>query len=439
MESVEDRPYKLYMHINKFNNKKYIGITKNRPEERWLSGKGYKYNIRFYNDILKYGWDDGFEHEILLCGLTYEEACNKEIELIEKHQTRDKNKGYNIAIGGDAPFGGGIPILQYTLDGSFIREWTSATEASRETGINRENITACCNHEERRQAGGYIWVIKEGYIAETCDAYYLNRYTRTVVQYTLNGKLIKKYDSIDNASNETGIPYINIIQCCNHTQKTSGGYIWIYEDDKLDLTHHKNNLKRPVNKLSLNGDFIKQYNSVKEASVDNNIPEPNIISCCAGRQKTSHGFIWEYAYKINDNRMRKEGDVRKPVFKFDLHGNLIKEFNSLTEAANHENVPCGEMSAVCNHIGRKVTLHGFIYVFKEDYINSGLPEYKPKSRKINQYDLNRNYIQTFDSITEAVEKTDSVPKGVNAGTNIIAVCKGRQKTAYGYIWEYAEI
>lgn len=92
--------YVLYMHRNKTNGKRYIGIT-NNVARRW-SGQGnrYDHSPRFYNAIKKYGWD-GFTHEIVLDGLTLEEANRYEIEYIARYQTQDQTKGYNIAPGGD--------------------------------------------------------------------------------------------------------------------------------------------------------------------------------------------------------------------------------------------------------------------------------------------------------------------------------------------------
>lgn len=58
------------------------------------------------------------------------------------------------------------------------------------------------------------------------------------------------------------------------------------------------------------------------------------------------------------------------------------------------------------------------------------PEHPNKRKKVVQYDLNMNYIQTFDSITLAAS-------AVNGATaNISKCCKGERKTAYGFIWMY---
>lgn len=52
------------------------------------------------------------------------------------------------------------PVEQYTLDGKFVKEYPSASEASRQTGISQGNISMCCRCE-RKSAGGYIWRYKD--------------------------------------------------------------------------------------------------------------------------------------------------------------------------------------------------------------------------------------------------------------------------------------
>lgn len=60
-------------------------------------------------------------------------------------------------------------ILQYTLDGIFIREFINATEAGKATGVCTRNIIQVANKDPfnettgacRKQAGGFIWKYKE--------------------------------------------------------------------------------------------------------------------------------------------------------------------------------------------------------------------------------------------------------------------------------------
>lgn len=90
--------YTVYIHTNKVNNKKYIGITSRTPEERWMSnGLGYR-GQGFYNAINKYGWDS-FKHEIVATGLTKDEACLMEMNLISEYNTNEN--GYNQSLGGE--------------------------------------------------------------------------------------------------------------------------------------------------------------------------------------------------------------------------------------------------------------------------------------------------------------------------------------------------
>ena len=93
-----NKEYVVYKHTCP-NGKVYIGISKN-VLKRWGNGHGYKRNYHFYNAIIKYGWDN-IKHEILYTGLTKDEACIKEIELIEKYNSANPDYGYNNTYGGE--------------------------------------------------------------------------------------------------------------------------------------------------------------------------------------------------------------------------------------------------------------------------------------------------------------------------------------------------
>lgn len=98
--------YSVYMHIFP-NNKYYIGLTKQFPNDRWgVNGIGYK-NQPVYSAIKYFGWNN-IEHKILYSGLSGKEAHDKEIELIEKYDSIEN--GYNISIGGGM---GGNPWCEF--------------------------------------------------------------------------------------------------------------------------------------------------------------------------------------------------------------------------------------------------------------------------------------------------------------------------------------
>lgn len=96
-----DKTWCVYMHTNKINGKKYVGITSRKPENRWhINGTGYSGQSCFWNAIQKYGWDN-FKHEILLMGETFEYACLVERCLIKHYKTYDRQYGYNLTLGGE--------------------------------------------------------------------------------------------------------------------------------------------------------------------------------------------------------------------------------------------------------------------------------------------------------------------------------------------------
>jgi len=96
-----EKEYTVYIHTNKINGKKYIGQTREKPEKRWRSGKGYpqKKHEHFFNAIQKYGWDN-FSHEIVGKNLSNDEADNLEMSLIKQYKAFEREFGYNYSLGG---------------------------------------------------------------------------------------------------------------------------------------------------------------------------------------------------------------------------------------------------------------------------------------------------------------------------------------------------
>lgn len=72
-----------------------------------------------------------------------------------------KNPMYGIhRYGTDSPLH--YEVLQYSMSGEFIREWSCAAEAERFYGISTGKITSVCRHyKSRKSAAGYKWEYKD--------------------------------------------------------------------------------------------------------------------------------------------------------------------------------------------------------------------------------------------------------------------------------------
>ena len=53
------------------------------------------------------------------------------------------------------------PVIQFTKDGQFVKEYKSGYEAERQTGINQRQISMCClGRKGYKSAGNYKWKFK---------------------------------------------------------------------------------------------------------------------------------------------------------------------------------------------------------------------------------------------------------------------------------------
>lgn len=127
-------------------------------------------------------------------------------------------------------------IVQYSINGEYIRDWDSLKDISRELGYFDTNIIACCKHNTHN-SHGYIWRYK----SEVSDKKYLGmnmpkceitkRKTRAipVLQYKLDGDLVKRWSCAKEAKESLGYSATNIALCCKGERKSYNGFIWKYE------------------------------------------------------------------------------------------------------------------------------------------------------------------------------------------------------------------
>lgn len=209
--------FTVYMHKNKINGKVYIGITGQDPKVRWNNGIGYR-RSHFANAIKKYGWDN-FEHIILYSGLTKEQACKKEIELIRDYHSTDSEHGYNIATGGEINCGYTISEdrkkhLSEINTGSSHPQYGKHKSESTRKKISEARKGMKFSDEHRR----HLSEARKGTQAK-------NR--RAVSQYDLAMNFIRRFDSLEDAQNELHVCKANICRAIKYN-RTAGGFRWTY-------------------------------------------------------------------------------------------------------------------------------------------------------------------------------------------------------------------
>lgn len=148
--------YFVYKHVRKDKNTIfYIGIGKIRTDKLATTFK-----MQHYRAYSKQGrnpiWKrivakSKYEVEIIITGISFNEAKNLEIELISKYG-KLKEKGFlsNISDGGETVHEDLITVLndpkcsqrvyQYDLQGNFIKEWLSTNQIKRELGFDNSVI-----------------------------------------------------------------------------------------------------------------------------------------------------------------------------------------------------------------------------------------------------------------------------------------------------------
>ena len=126
-------------------------------------------------------------------------------------------------------------VSMYSLDGEFIKEFDSITDAEKETGVLGVNISACCKHKIR-QSGGYQWryekldtieKVRPKKIAEDL------RIRSCKQVYMFNGLVkVQMFASVLDAAKFIGKPnaQVNISACALGKRKTAYGYRWVYVD-----------------------------------------------------------------------------------------------------------------------------------------------------------------------------------------------------------------
>jgi group I intron endonuclease len=191
--------------------------------------------------IRKYGWRN-IRHEILMTGLTKEQAENVEIMLIKALHLTERKCGYNIANGGASCTSGKTRSPEIRQKISIRKMGHSVSAETREKisqskkGTPAPNKGVPLSPEQKEKAlqtafkkGSQPWNVGKTYSAEYRERLRQahlgkpNLVNRKSVQCVETGVV---YESLAEAEKWIVGNRQNIRLSCNNPEKTSGGYHW---------------------------------------------------------------------------------------------------------------------------------------------------------------------------------------------------------------------
>ena len=211
---MEAASWSVYIHTVP-NGKVYVGATSKPPKKRWQYGHGYRGNVRFFDDIVRFGWNN-IKHDVICSGLTEAQAYEMEMDLIHKHDALNPQNGYNRTRGGKG-------LLGYKPTAETIERLSRS-----HVGLKLPH-TAEWNRNISKALSGKKKPHKGVPRSASCRAKIAKIHAKAVQQYSKTGEFIAEYASAREAQKVTGIKNQGISLCCAGRQGTAGGYIWKFK------------------------------------------------------------------------------------------------------------------------------------------------------------------------------------------------------------------
>ena len=300
--------YIVYKTTCKVNNKIYIGVHKCNPDifDGYIGCGVTKSNYRslhqtkFHNAVNKYGYGNFIRETLFEFEDSYDgmiNAYNKEKELVDE-QFLKRDDVYNMSVGGISPQVKTSPVIQYSIEGDFIKIWDSIIDA--EVNLNLTSISQAASGKSK-YCGNYQWryFTKEQYDLHINP---VEIKEKTIYQFSLNGELIKVWKNASLACKEfenSKSARVAINNVCNGITRQAYGYYWSY---KSKFEYNPYNKCTAVACYNDNGEFLQSFTSLKEAKEYFNLKTSNnIISAIKGTQLHCAGVRWRYFYGDKNN------------------------------------------------------------------------------------------------------------------------------------------
>lgn len=282
------------MTLNTVNRKIYVGVHKTSDPytfDGYLGcgvfayTKTFKTKYPFQSAVRRYGADK-FERITLGVFNNAEEAYLQESKIVTQDFIRRKDT-YNLALGGIRTANYTKEVLQYTLDGKYVKKWDSLTEVAVYFGKNNSNALTKCLRGKVETYLNYQWrYYTEDFPLVIPPA---AKQLFPVYQYDLDGYLIKEWKSKHAAAKTLDLQVKRIHGATQHF-KQCGGYQWRHFINEVPDKINKYVSPTSIVKLKDNV-IIETFESHKDAV---EAGYPHISNAIAGKVQTAYGFKWMY-------------------------------------------------------------------------------------------------------------------------------------------------
>ena len=117
----------------------------------------------------------------------------------------------------------GCKIIQYDMQGNELARYNSAKEAAEATNGSAPAITKACRGQSK-SSNGFQW----RYDIDNQNIVYSVKsgIKKQISQWSLDNHFIKTFESISEASRQTGITLSSIAAVVKGQRKTAGGFLW---------------------------------------------------------------------------------------------------------------------------------------------------------------------------------------------------------------------
>lgn len=125
-------------------------------------------------------------------------------------------------------------VLQFSLNGELLCEYGSCKAAGASISKTSSAISSCCTGKNKK-CGNYLFLYKKDYDLHPellCSRLEMinnrKKNVKQIIQQSLDGKFIKQYPSVSEASKDTNVSITSISNCLRGYSKSAGGFIWKY-------------------------------------------------------------------------------------------------------------------------------------------------------------------------------------------------------------------